>query len=373
MFFKNWLLLSESKQSIVSFGFPEIIAKLFYKKFGNNAPLIAKWFRDSKNNWQNDNWWMWQMGSTSSNRANLADLTKLYHASFDEKKYLKAVRDLGLAFDTSRVNELYLKDMRDSLKDQIEDKLFDDYFFNYSIIKAIADGEIKDLSPYKSLPFQEALRKYEQKKIFKEMKPIKVYKNGYKWINVGKKCSLVGDQLNNCGSAGLMSWDRDSTMIVLFDQFNKAHVVVTYSPNEKRISGDQGGASTAVKTKYHKYVLDLSDILDARFDYSKSKSILLSLKYRLKNKAKNIQQLRKNNFYDSAFRFVIGDTPYYSNEHTAVLASELEKVQKALRNGEIKLPIRSGSPVSDLFNWRNIEILRRFGVNYIPIDDLISR
>ena len=45
MRFKHWLL-SESKQEISNLGFPKIVIDLFWQKFGKNAFLISKWFKE---------------------------------------------------------------------------------------------------------------------------------------------------------------------------------------------------------------------------------------------------------------------------------------------------------------------------------------
>jgi hypothetical protein len=39
-------MLQESKQGIINLGFPEVIASILYKRFGNKASLIAKWVKD---------------------------------------------------------------------------------------------------------------------------------------------------------------------------------------------------------------------------------------------------------------------------------------------------------------------------------------
>ena len=45
MGFKEWLMM-ESTSGIVSLGIPAVIAKIFNRKFGNLAPLLARWFRE---------------------------------------------------------------------------------------------------------------------------------------------------------------------------------------------------------------------------------------------------------------------------------------------------------------------------------------
>jgi hypothetical protein len=368
--FKNWFL-TESKVGIVSLGYPEVVVNILYKNFGNKASLIAKWFKEEKNflNLDNAKWWNHFMGN---GKPSIADLTNLYQSSFSVKDYIKTINCLGLYInDKEQLDDYYLQEQRDILKKEIEDMFLDDYFFNYSIVEDIINNKIKDLSYYKQLSFNDALHKYEEKRIFNDREPIKIYNDGFKWIDVGKKCPLTGDQLSNCGSVSWMSSDKDATMIALFDKNNKAHVVVTYSPNNRLISGDQGGASTPVKDKYHQYIIDLANLLNADFDHSKSKSLSLSLKYRLRNKTNDIQQISKNE-EDTIFKFSINGMVYYSDGYKTISASDLEFINKSINNGDVKLANRSDNLINDIFNWRNFDILKNFGVNYKSINDIIK-
>jgi hypothetical protein len=102
---------------------------------------------------------------------------------------------------------------------------------------------------------------------------------------------LVGGLMKNCGSAGLMSMDKDRTLLVLFDSKNKPHIIVTYSPNEKRIAQDQGIGSSEPKEKYHDYILDLANFLNVRYDVEKSKSPKLIAKYLISKVTNDFQEL----------------------------------------------------------------------------------
>ena len=133
-----------------------------------------------------------------------------------------------------------------------------------------------------------------------DLTPLKTYPDGWKWIDAGKKCHIIGDKMRNCGSTGVMGTDADRTMLTLFDPNNEPHVVATYSPNEKRISGVEGGASTQIKPEYIPYVLDLIKTLDVNLDVSHEKSKELKIRYLLGDKIKSLKAIYEslyNNVY----------------------------------------------------------------------------
>ena len=39
-------IIFESKQNLINIGIPEVIAKILFEEFGNNAFLIGKWFKE---------------------------------------------------------------------------------------------------------------------------------------------------------------------------------------------------------------------------------------------------------------------------------------------------------------------------------------
>jgi len=271
--------------------------------------------------------------------------------------------------DTDIIDDYHLEEEKETLQKQIKDKFFKNYFFSsYTIIRDFIQGKIKDIAPYKKLPFFEANRKYEEKITFKDKPPLKKYKNGWRWIDVGMKCNMVGSLMKNCGNAGLMGQDEDRTMIALFDTGNKPHVVVTYSPNEKKIAHDVGVAHSAVKTKYHRYVLDLTKYLGARFDADKTDSKLLKMKYLLRDKAKNIRQIKRVSSWDEYFRFTMANREYVSNAYTAVSKEDLDKAQDAIDQGKMKL--RDRSLISSVFNTYDKDRWAYLGIKYIPVNQL---
>jgi len=361
-------LITESKQEIMNLGYPPIMAKLFFKRFGRNAYLIAKWYRDYRTHDPTENWFNWV--HDGSQALQLPDMIKLYQATDSPENYIKALEKLDLSIDNKEYyNDYYLQEKRQLLEKQIENKMFSEIFFvYYSLINDVTSGKLRNVAPYKNLKFLEAQHKYDQKNIFQEKQPLKIYNNGFRWIDVGKKCTLVGHLMKNCGSAGVMSSDENRTMIALFDPENKPHVVVTYSPNQKRISGDEGVASTEVKVKYHRYILDLAQFLGANFD-AKSKS--LGIKYKLKDKATNIRKIKSGHF-DQYFTFNVGPQVYYTDSHSVVSKQDLEKIKQALATKQINLINKQKSLIAMMFNYHNKEDLIRFGVNYIPINQFQS-
>lgn len=363
-------LILESKQEIVNLGYPSILAKLFYRRFSNNAYLLAKWYRDYKTADPSENWFRWVHSNFSNLRStSLADLVELHDGTESADKYVKALQRLNLTVeDISMYDSYYLAEQRKLLEAQIEDKMFSETFFNYySLVNDIISDKLKDISPYKNFSFWDAQHKYDEKNIFSERLPIRTYKNGYKWIDVGRRCVLLGHLMKNCGSAGLMSMDDERTILALFDSSNKPHVMVTYSPNEKRISGDEGVASTEVKGKYHRYILDLANFLGVTFDVDKSKSKSLGIKYKLKGMVKDLKRIGGKGLFDEYYTFTVDSQVYYTNSYLVVSAEDMSKVREGLSSKKLSLRNKQRSLISMVFNNYNIEDLKHFGVNYMPI------
>ena len=373
MNFREFILL-EGKQDIINLGYPEIIAKLFYERFGKNTFLIAKWFREYKYRGSFEeagatDWWRQVTGSFRETPS-LYDLTYLYESTDSVENYKNALDKLELSRDEDwAYEEDYLREQREALRNDIKDKLLSEGFFKYyDIIKDIENKTLVNIAPYKKLRFIEAQHKYDEKKIFEEKTPLKIYKNGFKWIDVGKKCNLIGHLMKNCGSAGVMSLDKNRTMMALFSRDNKPHVVVTYSPNEKRISGDEGVASSEVKSKYHSYILDLSKTLNAEFDAEKSASKLLKMKYLFQDAGK-IEKLKYKGIFDEYFKIVVQGKEYYSNGYSMVSKEDLNKLEQAINQGSIKLRNNQRNIVKTMFNsYNKDDISHQLGVKYIRVN-----
>lgn len=323
-------LLNESKQSIINLGFPSVIASILYEKYGKNSFLIAKWYKDyytaGYDGMDNKTWWRRTNTSFSSTRLELNDLIMLYEAakiSFEE--YNKTKKQLELEIDDSQ--DFNKSEKLQDLKEEINREFFKKIFFNRNLIIGIDSGKIIDLHPYSNLTFQEATEKYEKKSIFIDKAPIKKYPNGWRWVDAGAKCDLVGGMMKNCGSTGVMSMDKDRTMLTLFDEKNIPHVVATYSPNEKRISGVEGQASTAVKNEYADYVIDLVKTLGAELDYDREKSKFLKLKYALGNKLKSLKKIPTKSDYDEYYVLVTSDNKtYYTNSYEMISKEDVDKI-----------------------------------------------
>ena len=367
-------LINESKQSIINLGYPEIIAKLFYQKFGNKAFLLARWFKEYHSNEYTDknDWWIQHFSGFGTIKLN--EYVNLYYSTRNPEEYAKMLKHLDLSYDdVSHYDEYYLREQRENIKKEIEKILFDDVFFAYyfSIINDIISGKITDVRPYEKMSFKDAAMKYEEKRIFQDIRPIKKYSNGFKWINVGKKCYLMGHYMKNCGSAGVMSTDEDRTMLGLFDTNNKPHVVVVYSPNEKRISGDEGVASIEVKSEYHKYIIDLAKVLGAEFDVGRTKSKFLKLKYKLKDKATSIKKINAGKtplYWDEYFRIVMNDNKaYYSNGYVMVSEDDIKKVIQFVKSGELKLKRNQRNIIRYVFGHYNADVLKSLGITYTVI------
>ena len=376
LLFENWrkfVFLTESKQDIINLGLPEIIASILVQRLGKHSYTVARWFKEynsSRVRNYGKQWWEIAFAGFSGN-TELVDLVELYEAAeAGPEAYEKKTQQMELE---PREGAYHVYD-KIALRRQIEELVFDNVFFSYkTLIKAIVSGELTDLAPYKKLDFDQAIQKYNEKKVFQDQEPLKVYEGGWRWINVGDKCELVGKLMQNCGSSGVMSPDPDRTMIALFDTNNVPHVVVTYSPNEKRISGDEGQASSKVKDKYHEYVLDLAEVLGAEFDEYRSKSKLLGLKYRLRGIADHIERISYGSTFDEYYKVVIGGKNYFGTNTDIVSQEDLVDIrkyvegeaQKGTRESELswvpepQLSIPVGAILHAAFHYRNQDAIKR--------------
>lgn len=375
MGFKEWLMM-ESTSGIVSLGIPAVIAKIFNRKFGNLAPLLARWFRDAK--WHNDtfpkNWW--HQAHISRGQMTLSDRTDLYDAAKDENSYQKLLDQWGYEnkepFDSEKT--------RKKIAGQIEMDLMDSGFFKIDFIQKVISGEIRDLSSYKEMRLTDAQNKFEKKKVFNaENKPIKIYPDGYKWIDVGVRCSYIGSMMRNCGSAMLMSDDPDKTMLALFDKDDKSHIIVTYSPNQHMITGDQGIGSSEPKEKYHDYILDLANHLGAKYDTVLSKTPSLRVKYLLSNLGVNFKKLPIEDVFNSFYSFDIGMQKFYTDGYSVAPTEDVDMVGKALADGKLTLRdikkkrMSKNELIKTVFSRVHMENLKSFGVKYDSLELMSSK
>lgn len=351
-------LISESKQSIIGLGYPEIIAKILYKKFGNKAPLIARWMRDYNKHKEGKDWFEKSFSSWSTRSMDLIEMIDAYNASkLGFEAYSQEVRKHNIEPQIEEFDQETTK----AWAQEIEEKFLNDiFFYSNDLVKAVLEGKIKDLKPYKNLSLQDAEKRFYERTTLKS-DAIKEYENGWKWINVGKKCSIIGREMSNCGSAGVMSADADRTMIVLYDDNNNPKVVVTYSPNEKRLSGVEGKGSTAVKRKYISYVMDLSNHMGVPIDTTNEKSYMLKMKNDFKGLLKSIEPFDEiKEFGDNEiFELVTNDGELFlGNKYNILSYSDFYKIQNLIKkhNEENERKI-SKNP----FDWQNRD---RFGKEF---------
>ncbi len=321
----------EAKQSLVNLGIPELIASLFQEKFGKNAFTIAKWYKDfaSLGRPENKNWWRDALHGFE--KPGIVGITDLYSAmkdfvegrtSFDEYNQIRDRLGFAKVRPGEETNSLSW------VKDRVRDDLFGEVFFSQNLIKDILSGKVKDLKPYAKLPFSQANQNYEEKSVFSDKTPVKTYPNGWKWINVGEKCDLVGRQMKNCGSTSVMSMDRNRTMMTLFDSNNIPHVVATYSPGENRLSGVEGQASTGIKDEYTDYVIDLTKTLGAELDTNNNKSKMLKLKYLLNPSM--IQKIEGKSDYNEFFVVQLQNgQSYYTDSYDAAPKEQTDNLSLA--------------------------------------------
>lgn len=336
--------LKESKQNIINLGFPPVVASLLFEKYGNKAFTVAKWFKDY--HWRGvgpeERWWI-NASPGGSRKPDLSDFIYLWQQaqvaldSGDPKVYLAARRELGLHLDPNYWNATrdrtfeeilanldLVKEVKSNIA-SIRESFFDDVFFHSVFMKDFTSGKISDVKPYSKLGYQQSQDKYDKKRIFADQEPLKTYPDGWKWINVGPKCQLIGGLMKNCGSTGVMSWDENKTMLVLFDPRNKPHVVTTYSPTQKRLSGAEGVGSSVPKEAYENYILDLASTLGIRYDAEKSNSPSLRIKTAFGPHFKSMMALDTNSAYSPesvTYKIMLNDGQIWYGSGTNFISQE---------------------------------------------------
>lgn len=331
--------LAASQSNIINLGYPKVLAKIFDAKFGKDSFTIARWMKELHAPGDSD--WLNKIGRRPGNWMSDGDLKRCI-GLFDAAQtaidkgvpslYVKYKRenDFGVADRELDLTSDELRETQQYLVSEMTEEVIGDLFFYYSIGRDILSGKLSNLSPYKKLSFREALDKFNEKKVFQDQKPFKVYPDGWRWINVGEKCELIGGKMHNCGSAGVMGSDPDRTMYALFDISDNPHVLLTHSPNEKRISGVEGIGGSTIKDKYSDYVMDLIDLLGANYDIGKSQTKILNLKTALRGFTKDLTRITDNMFSEIfSFHDDSGEL-YYTDSFNVVSSGDVEKVKTFL-------------------------------------------
>jgi len=342
-------------------GYPPEIAKVIQKIFGKNAFLIARWLKEynTYSEKEDDNDWLDRLGKPGSwmrgiDGSVLNAYNGLKAAKEGPEKLREFLNNKGYSSETV-TDDASVKMWADHLEEQVAEELKKDLMFYNTLGEKILSGEITNLAPYKKMKWIDAIRVYDQHQSFENKTPILSFEDGHRWINVGTKSRLIKEHLDNCGSVGVMSKDPDRAMIGLFNKNNQAVAVVTWSPNEKRISGDEGNRYSEVDEKYHNYILALVKHLGAQFDYDKSKSKSLSTKYLLRDVASDMKIIYTS-FYDVYFEFKdhYGKS-FYTNKYTVQDKESTDRVVNDLLNltpdeqKQIHMP--QGKDHNQLVSW----------------------
>ena len=337
--------IATSVPRLKSLGYPEVIAQLFVKRFGKNSYIIAQWMNDyhgfggrkTPSEWIND------VGRFSG--SNMGTLLQMLEAAdIGEDAYDKWALEAGhpklseaggYDYSSGTYRPAELESHVKSVKREIEEQFYGDAFFDRDLIRDIVSGATTNVKQFRKMNFTDARDKYMSKKIYSDLKSELEFEDGYRWINVGPRCDIIGRDMKNCGSTGVMSLDPDRTMLTLVDKNDKPHIVTTYSPNEKRISAPEGIGSSAPKEKYHKHILDLISHLGVRL-YEKSggtKSKELDQKYLLRGSDFKVEPIRMDN-YGAHMRLSINGNIWFSNYYVFISEEDITKVRNYMVNDE---------------------------------------
>jgi len=317
--------LLESKQSVINLGFPPIIAKLFYDKLGEKSYTIARWFKEyhtyTESAAKDPKWWYHITHSFRRSDPDIAEYVKAYTAcdNLNKEQFIKILNHLDIDIDPDKVTDEYMTEEKYQYLYEIKELIWQNVFFKNTLIRDILRGHVTDVNQYKDLSFKDATEKYNRKKIFQDKEPALTFADGYRWIDAGDKCELVAGLMKNCGSTGVMGTDSDRTMYVLFDKHDKGHIIITYSPNQHKLSEPQGVAVTKPKEKYFPYIFSLADHLKA-YIRADTKSTLLNVNIVLRGKVKSITELSDPEEDYNLMMHIVGKSgkQYYTNGYTAI-------------------------------------------------------
>ena len=310
--FKEWLLLSESKQRFLNLGLPAVFYPIFQQLVGKYANIVGKWYKDYRDSLG---------GVTYSDSMRYA--IERHAALPNEEKYKEVLRKQG---DKPKDNydPIELEELKQGNEKEIKSKLLNDVFWSRPFVQAILSKEINP-NDYKDFNYKDASEKYENKFVIHKT-PVKEYPNGMRWINVGRKCDLVGEKMGNCGSTGVMAGD---TLFVLFDENDDPLVITSYKTSDKEFSAVEGKNHQPVAAEYDKYVVDLLKTMGASLAYARNNIPRLSIKSFLGSD--DIREVARN-----VFSFEKNGKNYYSDGLRIITPQHLEKVKKAIENGQFK-------------------------------------
>lgn len=340
-YIESILKTADSVGSMINIlGYPKEIAKALQELFGKNSFLIAKWLKESNvrdDKYEESDFWINRLGrgGNSYSEGSVIQTVKTLKVirTLDTEAFKKRQEEIENWYDEDILDEDFLRELEPIYMEEIKKQIKEDIMFWNPLMKDVISGKLTNLAPYKKLDIKSAIEKYEEKRIFNDIPPIKEYPNGFKWINVGRESPLIGKIMRNCGSVGAMSWDVEASMIVLFNKENSPKVLATYSENQNLLTGIQGKASTDSKDIYDSYVLDLANEIGANIDTSRSISKSLSSRYELKDVIRNSEVLNISDTKEYLIYFEdINGRTFYTNGRNVIKKEDIDKVLLDIKN-----------------------------------------
>jgi hypothetical protein len=125
-------------------------------------------------------------------------------------------------------------------------------------------------------------------------------------------------------------------------------------------------AGTAVKEKYHDYIVDLANHLGVKFDAEKSKSKLLKIKSLLTGLYSTIEKLESKSIFGEYFTFTTPDNKkYMTDSYIIIPESDIIRVSKDPE--VVAKDLSFDGLVARIFNEH-----RYYNVNTISFEDFIN-
>ena len=368
---KESLSLNEGSLSS-NLGFPKSLEEAFEDIFGNRVTTYGKWFKEYQvKSRYGGPWYSGLSHYRSPSDLDLLECVRMLEAiqTGDEERFNQLIEvdewsDRGDSkWAKIGLKEKGMQNAKPYLEKQLRDGLVDDaIFFTRDIVKDREKIKKQEFKQYSKMSFKDASAKYSRIKAFSESKEVMTFDDGHRWLDVGPRCQFVGREMKNCGSTGVMSLDPDKTMLILVDSKNKPRIVVTLSPNEKRLSGAEGSAGSYPKEEYYDHIVELADFLDVKFDVTRSKSFLLNLKYLFRGVKIKIKRLKTDNEYERLYEIILPNKKrLYSDTNYFILEDEARKAGEILNQKYFSKPVnfstRLRNNIKKILHGRNRQLV----------------
>jgi len=276
------LKLSDRRGAIKKLGFPGPVADILHDDFGKAAYQVALWLKEYYGGFHEQAWrsagWVERINNLNTDfnvkdYSELVDFFKnLRNLSYQERLSAFSANELLTELDMSWLAkedphhfrdeniEGLIKSYQGKFKKEIRDSL--SIFYMTDFIREILSGEITNLAPYKGMKLRDARERFFHSWL-PQQAPVHTHPDGYAWYAFGKKNYYLGNLLNNCGSLGVMTGEKDAQLLALLDPDKNPVGVATWEPSRGAIRHFEGKSGKGLPAEFWEHAKGLREALGA--------------------------------------------------------------------------------------------------------------